>query len=137
MSTELILGGNAPMLRTIGVGFVSSSSRLHSASSDADVAAGLLANAFCSMQACNDPLYPSPTAGMTAEPSMIRSVPSGAPRGILLMSGQLCEGVELPENGSKAAGHPKPRLLMSPVRTTRSASGEFSVRSYFTAQSWF
>src|SRR5215472_15784344 len=66
---------------------------------------------------------------------MMRSVASGAPAGILLGFGHGCGGVAWPENGSKPWGQPKPRLLMSPVRTTRSASGPFSVRSYSSPQS--
>src|SRR5215472_16944175 len=66
---------------------------------------------------------------------MMRSVPSGAPAGILSGFGHGCGGVDCPEKGSKPWGQPKPRLLMSPVRTTRSASGPFSVRSCSSAQS--
>src|SRR5579863_3082099 len=51
------------------------------------------------------------------------------------MFGQGCGGVDFPENGSKSDGQPKPRLLMSPVRTTKSASGPPTVRSYSSGQS--
>src|SRR4051812_30287285 len=64
---------------------------------------------------------------------MMRSVPSGSPGPGA--QGNLWGGVEFPENGSKPCGHPKPRLLMSPVRATKSASGPFSVRSFLSAQS--
>src|SRR5579863_432604 len=55
------------------------------------------------------------------------------------MSGHRWVGVDCPENGSNPCGQPNPRLLMSPVRTTRSASGPPTVRSYARAQScaWF
>src|SRR5579864_1883833 len=55
------------------------------------------------------------------------------------MSGHRWFGVDCPENGSNPGGQPNPRLLMSPVRTTRSASGPPTVRSYARAQScaWF
>src|SRR4030095_2626402 len=97
-------------------------------------------------QSLSMPLYPSlprrlyatgsrsSSAGSTAEPSMIRSVPSGSPG--FGVHGNRGTGVDFPEKGSNPAGQPNPRLLMSPVRTTRSASGPFTVRSYLRAQSW-
>src|SRR5215472_13035894 len=51
------------------------------------------------------------------------------------MLGKGWGGVDFPENGSKSDGQPKPRLLMSPVRTTRSASDPPTVRSYSSGQS--
>src|SRR6266568_913456 len=75
----------------------------------------------------------SSSEGSTEEPSKMRSVPSGS--SFAAFQGWGWTGVDLPENGSKPEGQPNPRLLISPVRTTRSASGLFSVRSYLSCQS--
>ena len=87
----IILAGSAPTLRTIGAGIVSWRARLGwpqrrcSRRRQGAIRQKLLLDNAVSKRAA----YPSPEPGMTAEPIMMRSVPSGAPGGILFSVGPL------------------------------------------------